>query len=116
MHLVSLRPELEGLIVPSKLCGIMAAGRPCIFIGDPHGEVAEIVARVQCGFSIRQGDGEGLAAAICEFAANPDLRQTMGENARRGFEQEFERSVAIEKWADLLAELAPQNRPAAVRM
>src|SRR5262245_8867122 len=34
VHLVSLRPELEGLIVPSKFYGICAAGRPTLFIGD----------------------------------------------------------------------------------
>ncbi|MEO1544578.1 MAG: glycosyltransferase family 4 protein, partial [Pseudomonadota bacterium] len=39
VHLVSLRPELEGLIVPSKYYGIAAAGRPVIFIGDDQGEI-----------------------------------------------------------------------------
>ncbi len=35
VHLTSLLPELEGLIVPSKIYRILAAGRPAIFIGDP---------------------------------------------------------------------------------
>ena len=40
VHLVSLDPALEGLIVPSKFYGIAAAGRPTIFIGAEHGEIA----------------------------------------------------------------------------
>jgi colanic acid biosynthesis glycosyl transferase WcaI len=38
--LVSLNPQLEGLIVPSKFYGIAAAWRPTIFIGGEHGEIA----------------------------------------------------------------------------
>ena len=40
VHLVSLNPKLEGLIVPSKFYGIAAAGRPTIFVGSPRGEMA----------------------------------------------------------------------------
>src|SRR5262249_20173242 len=40
VHLVCLRTDMEGLVVPSKFYGVLAAGRPCLFIGDPEGEVA----------------------------------------------------------------------------
>ena len=43
VHLVSLRPELEGLIVPSKFYGITAVGRPTLFIGDRDGEIARLL-------------------------------------------------------------------------
>ena len=43
VHLVTLRPELEGLVVPSKFSGVAAVGRPTIFIGDPEGEIGSIV-------------------------------------------------------------------------
>ena len=51
VHLVTLRPEWEGLVVPSKLYGALAAGRPVVFIGDPEGDAARIVR-----------DGPGLVA------------------------------------------------------
>ena len=41
VHLISLKPALEGLIVPSKLYGVLAAGRPVIFVGRVDGEVAQ---------------------------------------------------------------------------
>ncbi|HUS25379.1 MAG TPA: glycosyltransferase family 4 protein, partial [Candidatus Binatia bacterium] len=49
VHLVTLEPALEGLIVPSKVFGILAAARPCVFIGDPDGEVARLLRRHDCG-------------------------------------------------------------------
>src|SRR5688500_14129654 len=63
-HLVSLQPSLEGLIVPSKLYGIMAVGRPVIFVGARDGEVARIIRQCRCGLVVEPGDAEGLVRAI----------------------------------------------------
>src|SRR5574342_267951 len=60
VHLVSLRPTLEGLIVPSKFYGIAAAGRPTIFVGDEDGEIAQLIARHECGRTVATGDGKAL--------------------------------------------------------
>ena len=49
VHLASLNPALEGLIVPSKFYGILAVARPVIFIGDPDGELARIIGEGRCG-------------------------------------------------------------------
>ena len=69
VHLISLKPNLEGLIVPSKYYGIAAAGRPAIFVGNPDGELARIIRDSKTGFVIRDGDGAGLAEAILKLAA-----------------------------------------------
>jgi colanic acid biosynthesis glycosyl transferase WcaI len=105
VHLVSLLPELEGLIVPSKFYGIAAAGRPTIFVGDKDGEIARLIARHKCGRTIAVGDGAGLAQAIAELAAQPGLCRLMGENARRAFEAEFDRPIAMARWQNLLLEI-----------
>jgi glycosyltransferase involved in cell wall biosynthesis len=108
VHLVSLRPELEGLIVPSKLYGIAAAGRPAIFIGDPDGEVARVIARAGCGLTIRQGDGAGLAKAILHLATAPALCAEMGTAARHLFEAEYDKPIAVARWQSLLARVGVQ--------
>lgn len=64
VHLISLRPELEGLIVPSKFYGVLAAGRPVIFIGSNKGELAKVITMQQCGEIVEQGAGEQLIKAI----------------------------------------------------
>lgn len=107
VHIVSLRPELEGLVVPSKFYGIAAVGRPTIFIGDPEGEIGSVVRDVKCGVCIRQGDIAGLANAITTLRNDQVLRETMGRNARSLFELRFDRPIAIAAWRSLLASASP---------
>ncbi len=107
-HLVSLRPELEGLIVPSKFYGIAAAGRPAIFIGHPGGEIARLISRRACGRCVAEGDGEGLARAVLDLAADPAACRRMGIDARRAFEAEWDKPIAIARWETLLREAAVQ--------
>jgi glycosyltransferase involved in cell wall biosynthesis len=112
VHLVSLRPELEGLIVPSKFYGIAAAGRPTIFIGDHDGEIARLIAHHGCGCTVPVGDGVTLAQTIRELAADPQRCRRMGERARAAFDAEFERSIAIGRWEELLGEVGgTRSRP-----
>jgi glycosyltransferase involved in cell wall biosynthesis len=106
VHLISLRRELEGLIVPSKFYGIAAAGRPAIFIGDGDGEIARLLAKHRCGRAIAQGDGVGLARNGLELAANPALCQKMGKRARQAFEAEFDKPLAVARWESLLLTVA----------
>jgi len=117
VHLVSLRPNLEGLIVPSKFYAACAAGRPTIFIGSKDGEISELICRHKCGRVIEVGDGVGLARAILELARDPVACRQMGERARRACEVEFDKSIALQKWEELLLEvinpvpLADQRTP-----
>ncbi|HET8775116.1 MAG TPA: glycosyltransferase family 4 protein, partial [Thermoanaerobaculia bacterium] len=67
-HLVSLKPELEGLIVPSKFYGILAVARPVLFIGAQNGELARLIEAYRCGMVIEPGDVEGLVRAIGTLA------------------------------------------------
>jgi glycosyltransferase involved in cell wall biosynthesis len=112
VHIVSLRPELEGLIVPSKLYGIAAAGRPTVFVGDEDGEIARLVARHKCGWPVAAGDGAALARAIRDLAARPDLCRWLGERAREAFEAEYDRPIALRQWKNLLhATMEGRRRP-----
>jgi colanic acid biosynthesis glycosyl transferase WcaI len=106
VHLVSLRSDLEGLVVPSKIYGIAAAGRPAIFIGDPDGEVARILARAQCGVSVAQGDGAALARTVLDLASRPGECRAMGTAARTAFEAEFDKPKGADRWQVLLEQVA----------
>jgi colanic acid biosynthesis glycosyl transferase WcaI len=102
VHLCTLDPRFEGLVVPSKVYGIMAAGRPCIFVGAPEGEVARLVRRGQFGTVVGPGDGAFLAREVESMRHRPAVREEHGRNARRLFEAEFDLPVAISRWAALL--------------
>ena len=109
VHLVSLRPELEGLIVPSKIYGICAAGRPCLFIGSPEGDVAEMLTQDGFGLTVHPGDGEGLAEAIRELRDNCDLRRKLSLAARNSFEMRYSRERAMAIWWRVLSNVATDS-------
>lgn len=110
VHLVSLKPELEGLIVPSKVYGIAAVGRCTIFIGDEDGEIARLLAKHESGVSVRQGDGCGLARVVLALADDHQRVRRLGQNARRAAETEFDKSVAVARWELLLHDLRATNK------
>jgi glycosyltransferase involved in cell wall biosynthesis len=105
VHLVSMRPELEGLMLPSKIYGIAAAGRPAVFIGDPEGEIARLLKEEQCGYSVAQGDSATLVKQLQVLANDASLCQRMGRNARAMFERRFDKPIALKAWRELLLSL-----------
>jgi glycosyltransferase involved in cell wall biosynthesis len=106
VHLISLQPSLEGLIVPSKFYGIAAAGRATFYIGDPNGEVAGILKEADCGRSFVVGDAHGLADAILEVRHKPELLRHWEERARRIFDDSFSQDRALLAWERLLRPVA----------
>jgi glycosyltransferase involved in cell wall biosynthesis len=102
VHLVSLSPLLEGFVVPSKFYGILAAGRPVVFVGDPDGELARVIGASKCGLAVRAGDAAGLAAAINHLRDHPDQRLAMGRAARELSTGRFESSQALRNWITLV--------------
>lgn len=105
-HLVSLKPELEGLIVPSKFFGILAAARPVVFFGDPDGELARVIRASDCGCVVRQGDGAALASALQMLAADHARCLAMGARGRALLETRYARAEAHAAWTRLLVEVA----------
>ena len=102
VHISILRPEFEGLVQPSKLYGIMAAGRPTIFIGDPEGETAHILAKAGAGLSVATGDEKALVAAILGLRDQPEMRERMGRKAREAFEKMYDMPIALAQWERIL--------------
>jgi len=102
--LVSLKPGLEGYIVPSKLYGILASGRPFVAAVDPSCEAAMIAREHQCGIVAPPGDVDALVAAIAALHDNPAATRAMGGNARRA-SLRYDRRLAVQAYHDLFAGL-----------
>ena len=105
VHWLSLKPKLEGLIVPSKFYGIAAAGRPIIAITAAEGEIANLVRNHHCGHVIEPGESAKLAATILELSRDPDQLATMGRNARAMLDAQFTRRAALRRWSAVLDEV-----------
>src|SRR5437588_592225 len=100
LHVVTVRRGLEGVVVPSKLYGILAAGRPVLAVAPEASDVARIVRRYRCGVVADPDRPESVAQAVREAMASPGDLAAMGARARaaaRDFEQraELDRFVRV---------------------
>ncbi|MEQ1948419.1 MAG: glycosyltransferase family 4 protein [Bryobacteraceae bacterium] len=93
--LVTQKPETLGSVVPSKTYGIMAAGRPILFIGPPQATPARIIERFDCGWRIDPGDRAGLRALLETLDVNRELIYRAGARARAAFEQHYDRAIGV---------------------
>lgn len=107
VHFVSLLPALEGLIVPSKIYGILAAGRPAVFVGDLAGDLARMVTATECGVAVGVGDSVGLAAALTALRDSPARMQSMGMKARELALSRYTSEHAVADWLEFLEAIAP---------
>ena len=105
IHVVSLLPQLEGLIMPSKLYGILAAGRPSIFVGAKDGEVAQLLSEESCGVSVGVGEAERFAETALTLSGEPGRISAMGMQARRVFDSRFDKKALLAMWCAMLKEI-----------
>jgi colanic acid biosynthesis glycosyl transferase WcaI len=105
VHVVGLARGLSGYVVPSRLYGILAVGRPAIVAADEDSETARLVHDVACGVVVPPGRPELLAAAIREFHDGTHDLEAMGERGREYVRAHADRSVAVERYRELLREL-----------
>lgn len=68
LHLAAMAEEACGLLVPSKVAGALAAGRPCVFLGPPASTAAQLLRRFDCGAVVAPHDAAGLAGLIRAYA------------------------------------------------
>jgi hypothetical protein len=83
VHLITMSPGWEGIVVPSKLYGCIRTGRPVLFIGPENADTAREIRAHDWGLALPPGaGGEEVAAAILELAARP-TRATESHNGAR---------------------------------
>jgi glycosyltransferase involved in cell wall biosynthesis len=105
VHFVGVARGLSGYVVPSRLYGILAVGRPVIAAAEDDSETALLVREVGCGVVVPPGQPELLAAKIAELAAGRHDLEEMGRRGRAYVEAEADRSIAMARYRQQLAEL-----------
>jgi colanic acid biosynthesis glycosyl transferase WcaI len=106
IHVVCQKPGTEGLLVPSKIYSTLAAGRPILFVGPPHCEVARIVCDSQSGIVVEPGDLEGTMDALLTLQRSATVRRQMGVRAREYYEALFGKKQSILRLVDILEAVA----------
>jgi glycosyltransferase involved in cell wall biosynthesis len=105
VHFLGLARGLAGYVVPSRLNGILAAGRPVIAAADDDSETAQVVREVGCGIVIPPGRPDLLAATIRQLASGEHDLEEMGRRGRAYVQAEADREIAVGRYRRLLADL-----------
>lgn len=96
MHLLTQSADAEDLVLPSKLTGMLASGRPVIATCRPDTEIGHVVS--QCGRVVPPGSIEALTHAVLELAADAELRADQGHLARVYAEQSLAKDAILSRW------------------
>jgi colanic acid biosynthesis glycosyl transferase WcaI len=105
VHVVGLARGLAGYVVPSRLYGVLAAGRPVIAAAEAESETAQIVSEVGCGIVVPPGDPLRLAETIRACRDGEHDLAEMGRRGREYAESQADRSVAVARYRELLREV-----------
>jgi glycosyltransferase involved in cell wall biosynthesis len=111
LHLVTIRRGLEGVVVPSKLYPILAAGRPVLGLAPEDSDVARVIRRSGCGIVANPEDPASLAARVEELAANPALVATMSARAR-AIAPEFSRERELRRFVETVEAIPSRSTTA----
>ncbi len=102
LHLIPLLSAATGTIVPSKIYGILAAGRPFVAMMDKDSDAARLAENYMVGLTSAPGDSLALAQAIGFAISHPAELKEMGRRARRVAEQYYDRPVIAGQYAAML--------------
>ena len=111
LGLVTQLPETAGSVVPSKTYGIMAAGRPLLYIGPKNATPARIIERFRCGWQVDPGDVGGLVSLLDRLASQREELQAAGKRARAAFEEHYDRPVGVARISAVLGVTAHERSP-----
>jgi len=111
LHWISLRPELDGLVVPSKVYGIAAAGRPFISVSSPSGEVARLATRFGSGIVVAPGHSAELARVIRRLAGDSQEVDAVGARARAMIDRHYARRHALGRWVSVIEKVEQMAEP-----
>lgn len=90
IHLLPQRADAADLVLPSKLTGMLASGRPVIATADPATELGQLLQRTGCGLLVPPGDAPAIVQAIRELAADSGSRRLMGQAGRNHAQAELD--------------------------
>ena len=102
LHLVPLTRELSQCLMPSKVYGILAAGRPYLTNAVPESELHRMTREFDLGLTVEPNSPREIANAIRSACLTPDRLRQMGENARKLAQLKFTREKSVEKFRNVL--------------
>jgi colanic acid biosynthesis glycosyl transferase WcaI len=107
--LITQNQSCLGSVVPSKVYGLLAAGRPILFVGPRESTVARVIQRFNCGWQVECGDVAGLQFLLEYLVQNRDKVEAAGARARQALLEHHDRPIGVAHICALLG--ATPNSP-----
>lgn len=98
LHLVSLRTEWVGTVVPSKFFGALAAGRGVLFAGDPSCAIAKWIRDFDVGWIVTKGNIAEVAGKLRELASDPAQLVSMQLRCFQVYHAHFSKTHVCNQW------------------
>jgi glycosyltransferase involved in cell wall biosynthesis len=92
---------MAGLVVPSKIYGILASGRPTVAAAPAHCEIARLLTAEEVGTVVPPEDPEKVAGAVRALYMKPQVAREMGRRARALAETRYDRHVITRRYIEL---------------
>jgi len=105
IHMISLRPGWEGVVVPSKFFGSLAAGKPLLYEGSPNSDIKIWIDQYQLGYAIDKDNIYQIADKLCLLVDNPALLLEKQLNALKCYQENFSQKKVIDGWDDFLKQI-----------
>lgn len=108
-HIVTIKPGLQGVVAPSKMFGILAAGKPIVAVAPEDTDVATLGTRHGFALCADPIDPGALAAAIRQLASDPARLAAMGQAASTAATQ-YSRAAEMQKLASIISAITSAPR------
>jgi putative colanic acid biosynthesis glycosyltransferase WcaI len=98
IHVVTLREEWTGTVVPSKFFAALAVGRPVLFAGSEDSSVARWIRQFGVGWVINPGNCRDIAAEMQFLAERPSMLQALFRRCWFVYQEQFSKKTTIDRW------------------
>jgi len=102
-HVVTVKRGLEGVIVPSKMYGILAAGKPIVAVAPKDTDVAKIGEERGFAVSADPDDASRVAFVVRQVSRNAEMLRGMSEAARAAA-KDYDRASELQKFVRIIEE------------
>jgi colanic acid biosynthesis glycosyl transferase WcaI len=108
IHLITIRRGLEGVVVPSKLYSILAAGRPVLVLAHEECDAARLVRRSGCGVVVNPDDPTALVSVLRQLSQDPERVARMADRAA-AVSGEFNLETELQRFVSVIEDAAQEK-------
>jgi len=107
VHIVTLREDWSGTVVPSKFFGALAVGRPVLFVGSRESAIAQWIEELQIGWVLHPENIDAVVNKLVGLSRDQDAKTRLFAHCHRTYRERFSQNRALDSWDLALRGLFP---------